>query len=71
MNGIIQFPIPKVETFVIHYDPITHFVDIPLIPDEPLGGACILAVFIDMLIEQGTLTANDAEQIVAQATGKL
>lgn len=71
MSEVIAFPTPQVEHYSIDYDPVTHSVDIPLVPDEPLDGACILAVFIDVLVESGTLTANEVFQVAAQATGEL
>ena len=69
--NVIPFPVPQIERYTIDYDPVTHAVDIPLVPDDPTDGACILAVLIDVLIESGTLTGNEAMQVAAQAAGKL
>lgn len=66
MNSVIAFPAPKAEHYTIDYDPVSHKVDIPLIPDDPTDAACILAVLIDMLVEEGTLTGNDVCQVVLQ-----
>lgn len=71
MNNVVAFPAPKIERYTINYDPVTHAVEIPLVPDDPTGGACVLAVLIDVLIESGTLTADEALQTALQAAGKL
>ena len=71
MSNVVAFPAPKIERYTISYDPATHAVDIPLVPDSPTDGACILAVLIDVLIDSGTLTADEALQVALQATGKL
>lgn len=71
MSNVVAFPTPKKERYIIDYDPVTHAVEIPLVPDDPTGGACILAVLIDVLIESGTLTADEALQTTLQATGRL
>ena len=62
--GVIVSPVPKKEQYQILYNPVTHDVDIPLIPDEPQSAACILSVLIDMLVEEGTLTIEDLETIL-------
>ena len=62
--GVIVSPVPKKEQYQILYNPVTHDVDIPLIPDEPQSAVCILSVLIDMLVEEGTLTIEDLETIL-------
>ena len=71
MSNVIAFPEPKTEHYTIDYDPVTHAVDIPLVPDEVMPAVCILAVLIDLLIDQGTLTGDEVMQVAAQAAGKL
>lgn len=51
----IPFPTPQLERYEILYNPLTHEVDIPLIPDDAFTAMVILGVFIDMLLEEGTL----------------
>lgn len=70
-HAVIPFPVDRVEHYTIDYDPVSHAVDIPLVPDEFVSAACILAVFIDTLIESGTLTQDEVLQVVLQATGNL
>lgn len=71
MSKVIAFPSPHVETYNINYSPLTGMVDIPLIPDDRFEAAKILAVFIAMLIDEGTLSVNDVCQVTLQATGNL
>lgn len=71
MSNVIAFPAPKTEHYTIDYDPVTHAVDIPLVPDEVMPAVCILAVLIDVMIESGTLTGDEVMQVAAQAAGKL
>lgn len=71
VSNVIQFPVDKTEHYTIAYDPVSHAVEIPLVPDEVMSAVCILAVFIDSLIDQGTLTADEVLQVVLQATGNL
>ncbi|HVI43147.1 MAG TPA: hypothetical protein VM577_21270 [Anaerovoracaceae bacterium] len=67
---VIPFPVPQTERYTIDYDPVSHIVDIPLVPDEPQDGMAILAVLIDVMIESGTLTPDEVMQIAAQAAGR-
>jgi hypothetical protein len=60
-NAVIQFPVPKIERYSINYNPVTHEVEIPLVPDEPLDACIILGVFMDQLLEEGTLDMTDLE----------
>lgn len=69
--SILAFPVPKIDQYQIMYDPITHLVDIPAVPDNTQDAACILAVFIDVLIDAGTLTADEVYMVALQATGNL
>lgn len=71
MNDPIPFPAPKTEHYTIDYDPVTHAVDIPLVPDEVMPAVCILAVLIDMLIEAGTLTGSEVLQVAQMAVGDI
>ena len=71
MNDPIPFPAPAVEHYPIDYDPVTHRVDIPLIPDNSDDGACVLAVLIAQLISEGTMTEDQVLQTVLQAVGDL
>lgn len=71
MSNVITFPAPETEHYTIDYDPVTHAVDIPIVPDEVMPAICILAVLIDMLIEEGTLTGDEVMQVAMQATGKI
>jgi len=68
---VIAFPQPKLERYGIFYDPVSHAVEIPLVPDEVFSAVCILAVLIDALIDAGTLTADEVLQVAMQATGNL
>ena len=68
---VIPFPAPKLEHYTIDYDPIAHAVDIPIVPDDPTGGACILAVLMGILMESGTLDDNSILQVAMQVTGNL
>jgi hypothetical protein len=69
--AVIPFPVPRQEHYTIDYDPVTHAVDIPLVPDEVMPAVCILAVLIDLLIDQGTLTADEVMQVAMRAAGKI
>lgn len=69
--AVISFPAPRIEHYTIDYDPVTHAVDIPLVPDEVMPAVCILVVLIELLIEQGTLTGGEVMQVVMQATENL
>ena len=69
--AVIPFPAPREEHYWIGYDPVTHAVDIPEVPDEVMPAVCILAVFIDLLIEQGTLTGSEVLQVAQMAVGDL
>ena len=71
MVAVIPFPAPRQEHYWIGYDPVTHAVDIPLVPDEVMPAVCILVVLIELLIEQGTLTGGEVMQVVMQATENL
>ncbi|QAT48551.1 hypothetical protein EQM14_01455 [Caproiciproducens sp. NJN-50] len=68
MSNVIPFPVDQSEHYTIDYDPVSHAVDIPLVPDEVMPAVCILVVFIELLIGQGTLTADEILQVVLQAT---
>jgi hypothetical protein len=73
MSNVIPFPVAqtpedRTENYTIGYDPVTHAVRIPLVPDEVMPAVCILVVLIELLIEQGTLTADEVLQVVLQAT---
>jgi hypothetical protein len=70
-NAVISFPTPKIERYEINYNPVSHAVDIPLVPDDPTDGACILAVFMEILMESGTLDENSILQVAMQVTGNL
>lgn len=71
MSNAIPFPVPYEEHYTIKYDPASHKVDIDEIPDNHIDGACILAVLIDALIEEGTMTEDQVLQTVLQATGEI
>ena len=62
--SVLAFPMPKVDRYQINYNPLTHEVEIPLIPDDMHCAADILSVFMDMLVEEGTLTIEDLETIL-------
>lgn len=62
--GVIQFPVPKSEHYSISYNPVTHEVKIPLVPDERFGACVILGVLMDQLIEDGTLDMVDLETVL-------
>ena len=67
----IPFPGPREERYIITYNPVSGRVNIPLIPDEKVPAARILAVFIDLLIHEGTLTEDQVLQTVLQAVGDI
>ena len=67
---LIDFPSPQLEKYEILYDPMTHTVDIPLIPDEVFPAVCILVKLMRMLVEEGTLTAGEILKISTEATGR-
>lgn len=71
MNNVIPFPVDQVEHYTIDYDPVSHAVDIPLVPDEVMPAVCILDRFIREIIESGTLTADDLNLVFLNATDQL
>lgn len=71
MSNPILFPAPYEERYTIKYDPVSHRVDIDEIPDNHIDGACVLAVLIDTLIEEGTMTEDQVLQTVLQVTGDI
>lgn len=64
------FPTSLKEHSPIIYNPVTHTVDIPLVPDNPTDGACILAVLIDILIEEGSMTEDQVLADRSPGNGK-
>ena len=71
MTQPIPFPKQKIEKYEILYDPETHKVDIPLIPDEVMPAVCILVQFMRMLVDEGTLTADEVLKVSREAMGRL
>ena len=62
--SVLAFPVPTIERYSINYDPVTRSVDIPLIADASTAAADILSIFMDMLVEEGTLTIKELETIL-------
>lgn len=71
MDNVIPFPATQIEHYKIDYDPITHAVDIEKIPQDVMSAVCILAVLVRRILEKGVLTADEIDQVAAQAAGKL
>lgn len=59
--SLIHFPAPYEEHYSIKYNPLTHEVIIPEVPDERFDACIILGVFMDQLLEEGTLDMTDLE----------
>lgn len=64
MRNPLKFPAPEIERYEILYDPITHKVDIPLVPDDNFAAMVILGVFADMLLEAGSIDITDLDTTI-------
>ena len=65
MTGqVIAFPAPKLERYEILYDPTTHKVDIPFLPDDNFAAMVVLGVFADMLLEAGSIDITDLDTTI-------
>lgn len=62
---------PEYEYYSIYFNPETLEVNMPVVPDERKAGLCILAVFMKLLIESGTLNEDLIVQTALQITGRL
>ena len=69
--SLLKFPAPEAEHYTIDYDPVTHAVDIPLVPDDVMGAVCITDRWVRELIESGTLDADELNMVFLNATGQL
>ena len=58
---MIPFPVPKTERYSINYNPMTHEIEIPLVPRDRFGACVILGVLMDQLLESGTVDMTDLE----------
>lgn len=61
---VIPFPGPRIEHYEILYNPVTHEVQIPLIPDDTFAAIIILGVWMDMLLGDGTMDLTDLDTVV-------
>ena len=64
--GVIAFPVPKIEQYQILYNPVTHEVNIPLVPDNVVESTCILYALFHELIDCGSLSAEEILYIAYQ-----
>ena len=61
---VIPFPGPWMEHYTIDYNPVTHEVQIPLVPDDTFAAIIILGVWMDMLLGEGTMDLTDLDTVV-------
>ena len=64
--SVLAFPVPKIEQYQIFYNPVTHEVEIQLVPDNVIEATCILYKLFHELMDAGTLSAEEILYIAYQ-----